>query len=305
MAGIKELRLRIKSIGSIKQITKAMEMVASTKLRRFQDRAVASRPYAQEITGLVGRLSGMLGTELGDMPFFRPGQGQKTLVLAISSDRGLCGPYNTNLFRKLESWLAERKAAGETSVVEYYVYGRKGASYLTKRGRVVTKFLTDPPMEKVDYRNAALTSRMLQQAFMSGEYKDVTVFYTAYESASRFVPTSVKFLPLTPEALGAGAQVAGAAGAGGAATSGGDLLLEPDGPTIFSQLVPRYLEVRIYNALLEALTSEYASRRFAMKNATDAASDMQKALKSVYNRKRQESITKDLLDIVGGAEAVK
>jgi F-type H+-transporting ATPase subunit gamma len=290
MAGIKELRLRIKSVGNIKQITRAMEMVASTKLRRFQDRAVASRPYAQEISGLVGRLAAMLGGDVEDMPLFQPGQGDKTLVLLVSSDRGLCGAYNTNLFRILETWLRSHEGP-----VEYFVYGRKGASYLTKRGREVTRFLTDPPMEKVDYRNAALTSRMLQQAFSSGRYKDVVVFYTAFESMVKFVPTMVPFLPLAPETLGAGA----------AKKQSGDLILEPDGPTIFAQLVPRYLEVRIYNALLEALTSEYASRRFAMKNATDAASDMQKALKGAYNRKRQETITKELLDIVGGAEAVK
>ncbi|MEZ6016994.1 MAG: ATP synthase F1 subunit gamma [Planctomycetota bacterium] len=297
MAGIKELRVRIKSVGNIKQITRAMEMVASTKLRRFQDRAVASRPYAQEISGLVARLAGMLGSDVGDMPLFQAGQGEKTLVLLVSSDRGLCGAYNTNLFRTLETWLRERgQGAGP---VEYFVYGRKGASYLTKRGREVTRFITDPPMEKIDYRNAALTSRMLQQAFLSGQYKDVVVFYTAFESMVKFVPTIAPFLPLTPDALASGS------GAGAGKAAGGDLLLEPDGPTIFTQLVPRYLEVRIYNALLEALTSEYASRRFAMKNATDAASDMQKALKSVFNRKRQETITKQLLDIVGGAEAVK
>ena len=299
MAGIKELRLRIKSVGSIKQITRAMEMVASTKLRRFQDRAVASRPYAQEITGLVGRLAGMLGSEIEELPLFQAGKGQKTLVLLVSSDRGLCGAYNTNVFRKLEQWL---QARGDAGPVEYYVYGRKGASYLTKRGREVTRFLTDPPMEKVDYRNAALTSRMLQQSFLSGQYKDVVVFYTAFESVVKFVPTIVPFLPLTPAALGAGQKAAAGAADANAA---GDLILEPDGPTIFNQLVPRYLEVRIYNALLEALASEYASRRFAMKNATDAASGMQKALKSAYNRKRQETITKELLDIVGGAEAVK
>jgi len=299
MAGIKELRLRIKSVGSIKQITRAMEMVASTKLRRFQDRAVASRPYAQEITGLVGRLAGMLGSEIEELPLFQAGKGQKTLVLLVSSDRGLCGAYNTNVFRKLEQWL---QARGDAGPVEYYVYGRKGASYLTKRGREVTRFLTDPPMEKVDYRNAALTSRMLQQSFLSGQYKDVVVFYTAFESVVKFVPTIVSFLPLTPAALGAGQKAAAGAADVSAA---GDLILEPDGPTIFNQLVPRYLEVRIYNALLEALASEYASRRFAMKNATDAASGMQKALKSAYNRKRQETITKELLDIVGGAEAVK
>lgn len=294
MAGIKELRLRIKSVGNIKQITRAMEMVASTKLRRFQDRAIASRPYSQEIAGLVARLSSMLGDSVADEPLFNPGKGEKTLVLLISSDRGLCGAYNTNLFRQLEGWLAER---GGASNAEFFVYGRKGAQYLSKRGYDVKRFITEPAMEEIDYHNAALTGRMLVDEFESGRFKDVYVAFTAFESMVKYVPQIVPFLPLTPESLG---------GAGGGNDSAdGDIILEPDAETIFAKLVPKYLETRIYNGLLEALTSEYASRRFAMKNATDAASDMQKELKAIYNRKRQEGITKELLDIVGGSEAVK
>lgn len=293
MAGIKELRNRIKSIGNIKQITRAMEMVASTKLRRFQDRAVASRPYSQEIAGLVARLSSMLGDDVAGNPLFSAGKGEKTLVLLITSDRGLCGAYNTNLLRVLEGWIAER---GDKEDFEFFVYGRKGAQYLTSRGYEVKRFITDPPMEETDYRNAALTGRLLVEGFESGDYKDVHVAFTAFESMARYRPQVLPFLPLTPESLGGGEDGAGAAA---------DAIMEPDAETIFSALVPKYLETRIYNGLLEALTSEYASRRFAMKNATDAASDMQKELKGIYNRKRQEGITKELLDIVGATEAVR
>lgn len=291
MAGIKELRLRIKSVGNIKQITRAMEMVASTKLRRFQDRAVASRPYSQEIAGLVARLSSMLGDTVADEPLFNAGAGERTLVLLISSDRGLCGAYNTNLFRSVEQWIAGHGGADNT---DFFVYGRKGAQYLTKRGYSVKQFITEPPMEEIDYRNAALTGRMLVDAFTSGEYRDVHIAFTAFESMVKYVPQIAPFLPLTPESLG-GSEDDGSS----------DAIMEPDAGSIFEALVPRYLETRIYNGLLEALTSEYASRRFAMKNATDAASDMQKELKGIYNRKRQEGITKELLDIVGGSEAVK
>lgn len=291
MAGIKELRLRIKSVGNIKQITRAMEMVASTKLRRFQDRAVASRPYSQEIAGLVARLSSMLGDTVADEPLFNAGAGERTLVLLISSDRGLCGAYNTNLFRSVEQWIVGHGGADNT---DFFVYGRKGAQYLTKRGYSVKQFITEPPMEEIDYRNAALTGRMLVDAFTSGEYRDVHIAFTAFESMVKYVPQIAPFLPLTPESLG-GSEDDGSS----------DAIMEPDAGSIFEALVPRYLETRIYNGLLEALTSEYASRRFAMKNATDAASDMQKELKGIYNRKRQEGITKELLDIVGGSEAVK
>ncbi len=292
MAGIKELRVRIKSVGNIKQITRAMEMVASTKLRRFQDRAIASRPYSMEIAGLVARLSSMLGDDVSDQPLFNAGKGTRTLVLFISSDRGLCGAYNTYLFKELEQWLAGRPNAAET---DFFVYGRKGAQYLTARGYNVKRFITDPPMEEIDHRTAALTGRMLVDEFETGEYQDVHLVSTGFESMIKYNPRIEPFLPLTPESLGGGEDKAVSA----------DTILEPDANTIFESLVPRYLETRIYSALLESLTSEYASRRFAMKNATDAATDMQKELKSIYNRKRQEKITMELLDIVGGAAAVK
>lgn len=290
MASIRDLRTRIKSIGNIRQITRAMEMVATTKLRRFQERAVASRPYSQEITGLVSRMAAVLGEETRSRPLFNPGTGNRVAVFVVSSDRGLCGAYNSNLGRLLETWLKEHS----DREVDFYVVGRKGYQYLVRRGRNVAQYFTDPPLEKVDYRAAAQMSRALVEAFLSGEYERVVCFYTAFESVVKYVPTRVDFLPIesVPAAEGQG-------------QSAGDLILEPDAATIFDSLVPRYLETRIFNALLESLTSEYASRRVSMKNATDAARGMGNALRKLYNRKRQENITKELLDIVGGAEAVR
>jgi F-type H+-transporting ATPase subunit gamma len=145
----------------------------------------------------------------------------------------------------------------------------------------------------VDYRAAARTAKALVEEFLAGKYASVKILYTAFESMVKFVPTVVDLLPV--EAKSEEGEDARA----------GDVILEPDAKTIFERLIPRYLETRVYNALIEALTSEYASRRVAMKNATDAAGEMQVALKSLYNRKRQEGITKDLLDIVGGAEALR
>ena len=301
MASVKELRIRIKSVGSIKQITRAMEMVATTKLRRFQDRATSSRPYATEISGLVQRLAAVLGEDgVKNLPLFREGEGDKTLALVVTSDRGLCGAYNSNLLGTVEKW-----RAGLDGDVDYYIYGRKGFQYMSARDFEVKGLLTEPPLESTDYRNAATTSKMLERHFLSGEYKQVVLIYSAFESMAKYVPTVLPFLPLSGNASEDQAE-GGAEGAAEADSLGGaDVILEPDAQTIFERLVPRFLETRIYNVLLESLTSEYASRRFAMKNATDAATDMQKALRGVYNRKRQENITKELLDIVGGAEAVK
>lgn len=290
MASIRDLRSRIKSINNIRQITRAMEMVATTKLRRFQDKAVASRPYSREITGLVGRMAALLGEETQGMPLFTPGAGDRIAVLLVTSDRGLCGAYNTNVFKALETWLRENPGRE----VDYFVVGRKGYQYLTRRGRSVQTFLAEPPLEKIDYRAAARTSRVLVDAFASGRYARVVAFYTAFESVVKYVPTRMDFLPIQSVPTVAGDK-----------SAGGDLILEPDAATIFAALVPRYLETRIYNALLESLTSEFASRRVSMKNATDAAKSMGNALRKLYNRKRQENITKELLDIVGGAEAVR
>lgn len=288
MASIRELRGRIRSIASIRQITRAMEMVATTKLRRFQDKATSSRPYSQEIAGLVGRLAAVLGESVEDRPLFRRGAGEGTAVLLVTSDRGLCGAYNSNLYRRLEAWLAERPGAP----VAWFVIGRKGYQFLLRRGREVERYLVEPPLEKTDYRGAAHTAKILTDAFLSGRFGDVVIVYTAFESVVRYVPSVVHLLPV------AKTTAPGSAGAG-------DVILEPDAETIFDRIVPRYLETRVYNALLESLTSEYASRRVSMKNATDAARDMGKILKGIYNRKRQENITKELLDIVGGVEALR
>ncbi|MCK6446357.1 MAG: ATP synthase F1 subunit gamma [Planctomycetes bacterium] len=290
MASIRDLRTRIRSVGSIRQITRAMEMVATTKLRRFQDRAVASRPYANEIAQLLGHMAQVMGDKLGERPLFKPGRGKQTAILIVTSERGLCGAYNSNMFRELETWLAgqrERKPV-------FFVYGKKGFQYLTKRGFEVERFFVEPPLEKLDYRGAKFVARTLREAFLSGRFDEVLVFYTAFESVAKYVPTKVTLLPVGADA---------ARGGGKKAT--GDVILEPDVETLVEKLVPRYVETRVYNALLESLTSEYASRRMSMKNATDAATEMGNVLKKQYNRKRQETITKELLDIVGGAEALR
>jgi F-type H+-transporting ATPase subunit gamma len=294
MGGVRELRGRIKSVGNIRQITRAMEMVASTKLRRFQDRALSSRPYSQEITTLVQHLAGVLGEEVARRPLFQPGAGRAVAVLLVSSDRGLCGAYNSNLFRALELWLREQPADAD---VRYFVYGKKGYQYLNVRKRRIERLFVEPVLEGIDYRGAARAARDLSEVFLGGEYREVRVLSTAFESMVRYVPRWIELLPIQPTSLAAGAEES--------STSQGDVILEPDPATIFDRLVPRYLETRVYNALIEAITSEYASRRVAMKNATDAAKDMQAALKLTYNRKRQETITKELLDIVGGAEALR
>jgi F-type H+-transporting ATPase subunit gamma len=285
VASIRDLRVRIKSVGNIKQITRAMEMVATTKLRRFQDRAIASRPYATEVAQLLSRLAG--DESVAELPAFQRGKGDAVAILLVTSERGLCGAYNSNVFQALERWLAAHKGVD----ARFFVYGRKGYQYAQKRGFQVERYFVEPPLEKVDYRLAKFTARALSEAFASGAYREVVVLYSAFESMAKYVPTFATLLPVKP--------------AESAAKDASNVILEPDSATLIEKLVPRYLETRVFNALLESITSEYASRRMSMKNATDAATTMQSELKSVYNRKRQEGITKDLLDIVGAAEALR
>jgi F-type H+-transporting ATPase subunit gamma len=288
MASIRDLRTRIKSVGSIRQITRAMEMVAATKLRRFQSRALTSRPFATEIVGMLERLAGTLGEKLAEHPLFqRGGAGLPTAVVLVTSDRGLCGAYNSNVLRELERWLA----AHSGTELEFFIYGRKGAQFAQKRGLKVAKLLVEPPLEKVDYRAAKLMAKAIQERPQGkARFDEVWMLHTAFESAARFVPTWSKLVPIEFP---------------GGAQPGGDVILEPSAEELIEHLIPRYLEARLYNALLESVASEYAMRRISMKNATDAATEMQGLLRKLYNRKRQESITKELLDIVGGVEALR
>jgi F-type H+-transporting ATPase subunit gamma len=297
MANLKELRGRIKSVGSIAQITKAMEMVASMKLRKVQAKAQAFRPYVDEIRHMIGALATKVGSE-GEVPLFVQREVRTVGILVIASDRGLCGSYNSNLLFALKKVADQLLAEGKKVV--FWCYGRKGYAWLTRRGFEVERFFVEPPLDKADFGAAKMVGQELVDSFTSGKVDDVRIFHTRFQSMIKFVPTGAPFLPI--RSIAVGAQAAGKAEAGGGVQL--DFLLEPDATTVFNRLLPRYLETVVFDAMLQSLTSEHASRRMAMKGATDAAVRMNKGLKKVYNRARQENITKELLDIVGGASAV-
>ena len=299
MAGIRELRGRIKSVGNIKQITRAMEMVATTKLRRFQDRAVASRPYADEIQALIRRLAKLVAggeeKDATDRPLFKARDAVRTVgCLVVTSDRGLCGSYNSNILARVHRYLDAHPGVQPL----FFVYGRKGYSYLVRRGFKVERFFVEPPLERLSYRDARVVAKVLVDAFLAEQVDEVVLFYTAFKSMTRHVPTVEPFLPLST--LGDDDAVPD-----GSERRSVDYILEPTPEVIFDRLVPRFLEIKVFNALMESVASEYASRRIAMKNATDAALDMANELQRTYNRVRQETITKQLLEIVGGAEALR
>lgn len=297
MANIKELRGRIKSVGNISKITRAMEMVASMKLRKVQGRALGFRPYTEEIRQMIGRTATSLGGKVDSALFTERQQVRTTGVLLITSDRGLCGAYNTNTLARFHALERELQALGTGRKLKLYVIGRKGYSYLHRRGYDIERFFSEPTLEKMQFAEARMVGKALVDGFVDGTLDDVRIVHTSFEAAARFRPMVREFLPLTSVPTGLDAAEA-------ASRTQVDYLLEPDPETLFERLIPKYLETVVFNAMLSGLASEFASRRMAMKGATDAASRMGKDLKRVYNRARQESITKELLDIIGGASAV-
>lgn len=289
MANIRDLRQRIRSVGNIQKITRAMEMVATTKLRRFQGRAVAAKPYSARLEELMRALSGAVAGDpsaAGDAaPLFRPGRaGAPRGILLVTSDRGLCGAYNANVFRLLEEEV--RRAEGAVAV---YVVGRKGMAYCARRKFPVAAYFEGLNLERLDFGVAAAVSGALVQAYAAGQVASVAILATRFASMAKYVSECNAFLPIAPAAAQAGAR---------------DPILEPTGAALLGRLVPRYLETRVFHAMIESVTSEYASRRFAMKNATEAAGDMKKSLTRDYNRARQARITTEILEIVSGAEAL-
>ncbi len=288
MANIRDLRQRITSVGNIQKITRAMEMVATTKLRRFQGRTVAAQPYSEELEQLVRGLSGAVASQPeaagSAASLFQQGAADKPLgILFVGSDKGLCGAYNTNIQRKLAEMV--KPLHGNFAL---YVLGRKAMAEAHRNNYPVAAYLEHIELEKVSFTEAASIANLLVDDFQQGKLSGVAVCSTKFRTMVRYEPCFDPFLPIAPAE---GEQAA-------------EPLLEPNGPAVLGRLIPRYLETCIYHALLESITSEYASRRFAMKNATDAAGDMKKEITRLYNRARQAKITQEISEIVSGAEAL-
>ncbi len=294
--GVKELKSRITGISNIAQITSAMEMVATTKLKRLQDRASASRPYADKIQEMVGMLAGMTG-EADASPLMAARDVRKTGLILISGDKGLCGSYNSNVFKALQEKIAEL----EDREKSLFVFGKKGQIYARTRGLPVS-YTYDGLLEKITYAGAQEVARNIRSRFLAGEVDEIHLVYTRFVSTVVQKTVVQKILPIAKEDLVSEDVSEEERGAGQKSVN---FLLEPSPEAVFEHLLPKFVEIKIYSALMESLASEYASRRVAMKAATDASRDMIKSLTKQYNRARQETITKELLEVVGGAEALR
>jgi F-type H+-transporting ATPase subunit gamma len=286
MAKGRELKGRIKTVENTRKITRTMEMVATSKMKRAQDRVVAARPYAQALTDVLANL---YSKELADrFPLLRqPTQRRRAAVILLTSNRGLAGAFNANLIKEARSTVAQLERDG--LAVDLHVVGRKGLGYFRYVGRAIASNRTDIG-DRPTAENAAELVNDLMAAFARGELDAVYVIYSQFKSALSAPPTTMQVLPVTPPAAGAKQR---------------DYILAPDAETILGELLPAYVRNAVYRALVETVAAEQAARRTAMKNATDNASDMLNILRRTYNRARQATITQEIAVIVGGAAALQ
>ncbi|MBI1795537.1 MAG: ATP synthase F1 subunit gamma [Candidatus Eisenbacteria bacterium] len=280
MASLKDLRRRIRSTKSMQQIFKAMEMVAAAKLRRAQGRARAATPYAKKITEMLGKLAGA-AADL-EHPLFKVRPVKNTLLVVITADRGFAGTYNTNILRNAEHRVRE---SGATQVV---VVGRKGRDYFRRRHVPIAAAYTDLPGEAGLDLARRLTDDVAQR-FVRGDVDRVELLFTHFVNALVRKVQHEVFLPVGADAKGAGA----------------DPIFEPDAETIFAELVPRYATARLYAAMADALAAEHSARMVAMGSARKNAGELVDGLTLTRNRLRQAAITREIAELVGGAEALK
>ena len=296
MAGGQEriLRRRIKSVESTKKITRAMELISATRVVKAQERAAAARPYSEQITSVI--LDLVRAGAGKDHPLLRDNPDARTAAfIVVTSDRGLCGGYNSSVIRMAEREILARQAEGRD--YSLIVVGTKGEQYFRFRNyRIDASFggITDRPT----YEDARQVAAAVRERFESGDLATVDLAFTRYINSAAQEAVLRRFLPLEVEVEGDGGTIEPAG-------PSADLEYEPSPSGILDQILPRYVESRIFSALLDASASEHAARQRAMKAATDNAEELKTKLTRIMNRARQDSITTEIMEIVSGAEALK
>ena len=284
MANLKEIRNRITSVQSTMQITSAMKMVSAAKLKKAQDAITAMRPYAEKLTELLQNLSATLDGEVGGS-FTSQREIKKVLVVAITSNRGLAGAFNTNVIKQVKT-VAEQY---EGKQVDVYAIGKKGNDVLKKTSTVISNQTTI--FDNLTFDNVAQIANELTELFTSGAYDKIEIVYNQFKNAATQIVQTEQFLPLAPVKSDK-------------AVSSGDYLFEPTKEEIVLTLIPKSLKTQLYKAIRDSFASEHGARMTAMHKATDNATDLRNQLKLTYNKARQAAITNEILEIVGGAEAL-
>ena len=287
---LKVLRRRVRSVKNIKQITRAMEMVSAAKLRRSQTILMAGRPYAKKLQELLGHVSGSSFVE--EHPLFQRREGNRQILVLFTADRGLCGSFNTQIITKTEKMLN----ADTANQWELVCIGKRGHDYFRKRRwPIVESVLT--LSGQPDGAEARRVVGYLLRRYEEETCDEIRLMYTSYISTVAYKPVEAQYLPLTPEGLGLDTGDEGP----GFET---DYIIEPSAEVLFNSLLPSYLGSKLYITMAEVCTSEHSARMIAMNNATKNCTELGDSLTLKLNKARQASITTELLDIVGGAEAL-
>ena len=283
MANLKEIRNRITSVSSTMQITSAMKMVSAAKLKKAQDAITAMRPYAEKLTELLQNLSATLDGDTGGK-FAEQREVNKVLVVAITSNRGLCGAFNTNVIKKS----IETANSYPGKQVDVFAIGKKANDVLGKNYKVVDN--KSSVFDDLTFENVSAVAQQIMDKFESGEYDKIELVYNQFKNAATQIVQREQFLPLAPIT-------------GGEVVSS-DYIFEPSKEEIVLTLIPKSLKTQLYKAVRDSFASEHGARMTAMHKATDNATELRNQLKLTYNKARQAAITGEILEIVGGAEAL-
>ena len=288
---LKEVRNRIKSVQSTQQITKAMKMVSAAKLRRAQDAIIQMRPYAQKLQEMLGNIVGSAESDI-DLALAKERPIEKVLIIVITSDRGLCGGYNSNLIKLAKLDITEKYAAQfAKGNVEILPLGKKGYEHFSKnKFKVVDRYWNI--FSDLDFENIAAAAKYALDAFAKGDVDAVDIVYSEFKNAATQKFIAEPFLPVKKTENGkSNAKI--------------DFIFEPDKGVLLQELMPKILNIQLYKAILDAHASEHGARMTAMDKATENANELLKALKISYNRARQAAITTELTEIVSGAAALQ
>ncbi len=285
MANLKEIRNRIASVGSTMQITSAMKMVSAAKLKKAQDAITAMRPYSEKLTELLQNLSATLDADSGSS-FSQQREVNKVLVVAITSNRGLAGAFNTNIIKASKA-LKQETYSGKQ--VDFITIGKKGNDIISKDGDVIE--FNAAIFDDLNFKASSVIAEMLMEKFEQGTYDKIVLVYNHFKNAATQIVMKEQFLPILPPEETQDTNTA-------------DYIFEPTKPEIVEGLIPKSLKTQLFKAIRDSVASEHGARMTAMHKATDNATELRDALKLQYNKARQAAITNEILEIVGGAEAL-
>ena len=292
MPNLKEVRNRIVSVNSTQQITSAMKMVSAAKVRRAQDAITQMRPYAEKLKEILGNLSNTINANEGG-EFSVQREAKKILIVAVTSNRGLAGAFNSNVLKAARNLVSSQyQAQQEAGNVSYITIGKKATDTLT-RAKMNVISSHNQVFDGLSFDKVAPVAERIMQGFASGEFDRVILLYNRFKNAAVQITTEEQFLPVLPPDTDS------------SATSSIDYIFEPNKEEIVQELIPKSLKIQLYKAVLDSHAAEHGARMTAMNKATDNAKEMLKELRLSYNKARQAAITNEILEIVGGAEALK